>query len=120
MTAEEIIKKAKKSRRIEKKLAPFMILLGLLFLGLLIYVAYDLKEPFSKYADLFDVKTICEGDETEAEEYLKTIIMFTGLISFVLLSVLHSAIALISKGIDFAQGDEERELLIELFEKNSK
>ncbi len=117
MTAEEIINKAKKTKRSEKKWAPYMIAVGTILLGLLLYFAYDLRNLFAFFSELFDINAICKATEDEAQEHFKIVIMLTGIFSFVICSTLHATLSLIFKGISYLKGNKERDLLITLFEE---
>ena len=117
MTSEEIIEKAKKTKRFENKWAPYMIGVGIILLGLILYLAYDMRNLFSFFSNLFDINTICKATEEEAEEYFKIVIMLTGILSFVIYSAFHNAISLIINGIAYLKGNKERDLLISIFEK---
>jgi len=101
MTPKEIVEKAKKAKRQERKWAPFMIFAGLLFSGVLTYLVYDLNNLFSFFAGLFDINFICQATRDESQKLFNMGIMLTGVFSWLILSVLHAAAELIIKGIFF-------------------
>ncbi len=117
MRQEVIIKKARKKKRLEEMAAPLMIMIGFFLIMFLVYIVFLYKRNVFVASNIMDLDILCGVNIKVAEKYLYDRALTIGWVVLGGVAVLQAAMVFLFKGIKYAKGNRERELLLQLFEE---